>query len=421
MMTYRTRFLEQLLGRMVKSFPAVAVTGPRQSGKTSLLLHLGKRLYPKLDVVSFDAPSDIDAFRRDPALFFANHPGVLFLDEIQHVPDIFPYLKKELDRRPSRFRFFLSGSQPFHFMRHVSESLAGRIAVLDLWPFCDQEAGGAPDRCSAEETIQFLENPGRLKTLEGKEFPCNDRSTILPAMLKGGYPPVVVHHAGSEWLESYRRTYIQRDIRELSQIADLGRFDRFTVLMAGWSGTLINKAEVGRLVGVDNKTVDHWLSLLENSYQLIAVPPCHRNVGKRLVKRPKYYFADIGLGLHLQGIRDGPALLSAHHFGCLFETFIAAEIRKLFGHAGRPWDAFFWRTSTGCECDLVFSAQGNLVPVEIKHAATPQNIDLQGLREFLAAYARYARAGLLLSLHPRVERLAANIWNFPIGLLLNGV
>jgi len=419
-MEYKTRFLERQVARAVRLFPVVVVTGPRQTGKTSMLLKIGRELFPGIDVVSFDTPTDVDAFRRDPLLFMANHPGPLFLDEIQHVPDILPYVKQAVDRKPGRFRFFLSGSQAFHLMKGVSESLAGRAAILDLWPFCLQEKEGVPDKGGSEQTLSFLESPQRLRELAGGEYPCNDRHTVLPAMLAGGMPSMLVHRAGPPWLESYRRTYIQRDIRDLSQVADLGRFDRFTSQVAGLSGTILNKTELARDVGVDSKTVDHWLSLLETSYQLVRLPPWFRNSAKRLVKRPKYLFADIGLCLHLQGMRDEKALIQSPYFGRLFESFVLMEIRKLFGHAGRAWDGHYWRTPQGIECDLVLPVGGRLVPVEIKHTATIHSDDMRGLHDFMGLYPKDSTDGLLISMFPRVERIARRIWNLPLGLILKG-
>lgn len=419
-MTYKRRFLERVVQQSARSFEVIVVTGPRQAGKTSMIRQVGEMLFPGMETVAFDAPSDVDAFRRDPALFFANHPGVLFLDEVQHAPDIFPYVKKEVDRARGTFRFFISGSQPFAVMRGVSESLAGRALILDLWPFCSQETRGVPTGVSADQTLAWFEDPDSLEKLLGRRFPANDRHDVSPTMLAGGYPKVCVHKAGGEWLESYRRTYVQRDIREIRQVGDLGRFDRLLSLCAGLSGTIINKTELARTLGVDNKTVDGWMSLLVDSYQLVELSPFFTNLTKRLVKRPKYVMADMGLALHLQGIRDMEGLLNAPHFGNLFESFVIMEIRKLFGHAGRSWDGHFWRTPQGVECDLVLPHGGHLVPVEIKHAAQIKREDIRGLNAFFETYKKKTRRGLVISMNPIVERIADDIWNLPLGLLLCG-
>ena len=415
---YLPRAVEEKVRQLTTKFGAVLVTGPRQAGKTSLLAHLTAQLFgDRAQVVAFDTPSEIAAFRSDPDLFFLNHPGILFLDEVQHVPDIFPYLKREVDRAGRRFRFFLSGSQHVELMKGVTESLAGRVAVLDLWPLAVQEVRGKTTAAS----VELLEHPAQLSALLGREFRATDHADVVPAMLAGGYPPAVLEHAGADWLEAYRRTYVQRDVRELSQVADLGRFDRFLVLCAGRSGTVINKAEVAGVIGIDSKTVDHWLSLLETSYQIIALPAYFANTTKRLVKRPKWVFADSGLGLHVQAIRDAHSLLNAPHFGHLFESFVLMEIRKLYGHAGVPWNGSFWRTPQGLECDLVLPVAGRLVPIEIKHAASPASRDLAALHAFLDLYGRTAPHGVLISMHPRVERLSPRIYNVPLGLILNGL
>lgn len=415
---YLARSIQEKVRQLTTNFGAVLVTGPRQAGKTSLLNHVAAQLFGgQARSIAFDTPSEIAVFRRDPDLFFLNHQGVLFLDEVQHVPDIFPYLKREVDRASGTFRFFLSGSQHFGLMKGVTESLAGRVAVLDLWPLANQEVHGK----QTAATVEALENTERLDELVGREFRVTDRDDVLPAMLAGGYPPMVLERAGADWLEAYRRTYVQRDIRELSQVADLGRFDRFLVLCAGRSGTVINKAEIGDVVGVDSKTVDHWLSLLETSYQIVQLPAYFANTTKRLVKRPKWVFADSALGLHVQAIRDADGLVNAPHFGHLFESFVLMEIRKLYGHAGLPWSASFWRTPQGLECDLVLTVGGRLVPIEIKHAASPVAQDLTPLNAFLDLYEKTARHGVLVSMHPRVERLSRRIYNVPVGLILEGL
>lgn len=418
-MSFKPRILEKKLVQLIGGFGAVLVTGPRQSGKTWLVTEIAKKTFEHVETVSFDTPSEIDAFRRDPDLFFSNRPGVLFLDEVQHVPDIFPYLKREIDRRVGSFCFFLSGSQHFQLMRGVTESLAGRTAVLDLWPLAAQEIRTV-DTDHAEATVQLLENPNHLAQRVGQEYPVNDRDDVVPLMLNGGYPSVAAWNLGSDWLESYRRTYLQRDVRDLSQVGDLGRFDRFVALCAGRSATVLNKAELGRVLGVDHKTVDHWLSLLVASYQAISIPAYHSTPTKRVVRRPKWVFSDIGFALHLQGIRDELGLLNAPHFGSLFESFVIMELRKLWGHLGRPWDMCFWRTAKGLECDLVLPLGTTLVPIEIKHTASPGRSSLSALRNFMKTYPHQSSTGILISLHPRIEELAPGIFNVPLGLIING-
>jgi predicted AAA+ superfamily ATPase len=420
-MDYVPRYLERAILRSVKGFGAVVVSGPRQAGKTWLLEHVASTLPgDPIESVAFDTPAQIDEFRRDPALFFANHPGRLLLDEVQHVPDIFPYLKRQIDEARGGFRFFISGSQSFELMRGVSESLAGRAAVFDLWPFSAQETAGRARKAPAADTLELLEHPGALEKLKRRSFTCSDRDDLAPLMLAGGYPPVAVHGLGADWLESYRRTYVERDIRLMSAIHDMGRFDRFVTLVAGRTGTVVNKAELSSAVGVDNKTIDNWIELLQATYQVLRLSPYFVNTTKRVVKRPKLHFADSGLGLHLQGIRDAAALLAAPHFGGLFESFVVMEIRKLYGHEGRAFNASFWRDAGGKECDLVLPIGGELVPVEIKHTASPGGAHCAGLEAFMASYPHKAPRGILISLSPRPARLTERVWNMPLGMILSG-
>ncbi len=417
-MDYRPRALESVLAAYVDAFAAVLLTGPRQAGKTTLLRHFARgRFGEDLAMVSFDTPSEVASFRQDPDLFFANRPGPLLLDEVQQVPDLFPYLKREVDRVPDRFRFLLSGSQHFPLMRGVTESLAGRAGVLELWPFACQEAAGA----AVVRTLALLEHPERLEELAGARWPANDPDDLLPRMLRGGYPVPLLRGAGAPWFASYRQTYVLRDVRELSQVADLGLFDRFVVLAAARTGTIVNRSEVGRSLGIDDKTVERWFSLLETSYQGFWLPAWHGNATKRLVKRRKWVWGDSGLGLHLQALREPDTVLAAPHFGALFESFVLSEIRKLFGHAGLAWTGHHWRTGSGQEVDLVLPVGGRLVPIEVMHGASPRARAPRGLRAFRRTYGDQAPLGILISLHPVVEQVERGVWNLPLGLLLAGL
>lgn len=420
-MTYVDRIMQFRIAELIRDFPAIVLTGPRQAGKTCMLREVARRyLAPPVDVVAFDTPSEVDAFRRDPDLFFANHNERMLLDEVQNCPDIFPYLKREVDRTSGRFRFLISGSQAFALMKGVTESLAGRAAILDLWPFCCLERGGESARSVANDIVHYLLEPDALEALRGRRYPVSDTRDVVPLMLTGGYPPMLVEHRDAVWLESYRRTYLDRDIRQLSNVHDLGRFDRFLVMMAARTGQVVNKASLATDLAVDNKTVDHWLSMLESSYQLLRLSPWYANISKRQVKRPKFHFADIGLALHLAAIRNPDTLLNSPAFGHFFESFVVMEIRKIIGHCGVPFDAGFWRTGDGAECDLVVPAGERVVPVEIKHAATLRADDLRGLRAFRSHVPEAAHAGLLISMSPTVERVSSDTWNLPLGLLLNG-
>jgi predicted AAA+ superfamily ATPase len=421
-MAYRTRILETRIADLVRQFPAIVLTGPRQAGKTFMLSEIAARcLPPPVDTVSFDTPSEVDAFRRDPDLFFANHNERMFLDEVQHCPDIFPFLKREVDRTKGRFRFLISGSQAFTLMKGVTESMAGRAAILDLWPFACVERCEAVRAGTAADLLRYLRNPNALADLLGQRFPLNDTRDVLPLMLAGGYPPMLLERRDPVWLSSYRQTYLDRDIRQLSNVHDLGRFDRFLTMVAARTAQVLNKSLLAAELGVDNKTIDHWLSMLETSYQVARLQPWFANIAKRQVKRPKYHFADIGLALHLVAIRDPDALLHSAAFGHFFETFVAMEVRKLFGHCGEPFGGWFWRANEQVECGLVIPSGAREVPVEIKHAAKLRTDDLRGIRAFHDSVPESAHEGVVISMNAAVERLTPRIWNLPLGLLLNGL
>ena len=418
-MAYTSRILENKLARLVQQFGAIVLTGPRQAGKTTLLKEVAQKCCPGLHYVAFDTPADVDNFRRDPDLFFANYSGPMFLDEVQHVPDIFPYVKQRIDEASGQFSFFLSGSQAYSLMQGVSESLAGRAAILDLWPFCALELRGG-NSSDVAHRLDALEDPTVLEARQGQTFAINDQDDIVPRMLTGGYPPVALGQTDRDiWLDSYRRSYLERDIRGMGSVQDLGRFDRFLTLIAGRTGTVVNKAELSRTLQVDNKTIDHWLDLLKRGYQAYALQPWHANTTKRIVKRPKIHFADIGLALHLQGIRDAEGLRRSPQFGHLFESFVVMEVLKLYGHAARARDIFFWRTAQQQECDLVLSLAGRLVPIEIKHSMTISQRDLLGLTAFMNTYPKEAASGIVISLSPQIAKVHERTWNIPLGWLLS--
>ena len=367
--------------------------------------------------IAFDTPSEIDAFRRDPDLFFINHPGLLFLDEVQQVPDIFPYLKREIDRQNGAFRFFISGSQHFSLMQGVSESLAGRAAIFDLWPFGALEINNSKTQY-ANNLIRLLETPSQIHEWTAKEYPCSDTEDVVPLMLSGGYPPSALYGGDPLWLDSYRRTYVDRDVREITAVKDLGRFDRFITLLAGRTGTTINKNELAGNLGIDHKTIDQWLNILITTYQLIRIPAYAMNSTKRITKRPKYITADSGLTLLLQGIRDMQGLLNAPHFGFLFESFVIMEIRKLYGHTTTLWNGHFWRNAAGKECDLVIQVTEQLIPIEIKHGTRIRKDDCKGIKAFMSEYQDRVPAGYIISMHPEIFQVMENVWNLPLGIFL---
>jgi hypothetical protein len=332
-------------------FPAVLVTGPRQSGKTTFLRHeAGDCAY-----VSFDDPLQRQFAARDPNGFldqFKDCPAVF--DEVQYVPELFTYLKLRIDaQREWKGRFLMSGSQQFQLMQNISDSLAGRIAILDLFPFSSAEIPGW----------------GQIGLAE--------------LIWRGGYPPVALEPEQREaWLSAYLQTYVERDVRQLLAVKDLRTFETFLGLCAARHGQELNLAEVGRECGVSQPTCKGWLSVLEASYVLRLLPPYFRNLGKRLTKTPKAYFVDSALAACLARQPSAEALWSGAAGGAFFEGWAVLEAVKAFAARGLRPDIYFWRSHDGMEVDLLIQTGGKVHGVELKQTATPLAGHAQGLAQF---------------------------------------
>jgi hypothetical protein len=340
------------LRQALAGFPAVVLTGPRQSGKTTLLRHEAP---DGVAYVSFDDPLERDFATIDPAGFLARFDELpVILDEIQQVPDLLPHLKMRIDADPARCgRWWLTGSQQFALMRGIGESLAGRVAVLELPP------------------------------LSHAEWP---RATLAQTLWDGGYPIPALHPDRRDlWLKSYVATYIERDVRQLRNIPDLRAFGQFLQLMAARHGQLFHPAELARDLGVSQPTVKSWAGVLEASYVLRLLSPWFRNYGKRIVKAPKLHFLDSALVTMLTRQPDPEAALAGPMGGALLEGWVVSEATKAFMARGRVPDLYHWRSHDGLEVDLLVMAGGRLHAVEVKSTATPGVGHVQPLDRFLNA------------------------------------
>ncbi len=349
---YVDRALSATLKRALREFPAVLVTGPRQSGKTTFLRHE----YPKASYVSFDDPLERDFARTDPRGFLDGHAGSpCILDEIQYVPEILSYIKGRIDEaRSSRGRWLLTGSQQFQLMRDVSESLAGRVALLELLPFSMEEL--------APRGVPSLESLVRT----------------------GFYPePVLRAEKAQLWTKSYIATYVERDLRQLQNVRDLREFETFMGLLAAFHGQTFTAAEISRRAGVTMPTVKAWAGVLEASYLGHFLMPYFQNFGKRLVKTPKFYFTDPALVTFFTRQPSGEAALAGPSGGALLEGVVVGEALKFFASRGERAPIWFWRSSNGLEVDLIIEVGGKLHPVEIKLTATPTIHHAAPLRKFM--------------------------------------
>ncbi|PKL48095.1 MAG: hypothetical protein CVV37_07955 [Nitrospira bacterium HGW-Nitrospira-1] len=364
---YIARKLAGAFKQAKSSFPSVLVTGPRQSGKTTFLQN---ETGSNTAYISFDDPIERGFALTDPHGFldrFGESPVIL--DEVQYVPEILSYLKMRIDRdRKVNGKWFLTGSQHFHLMKNVSESLAGRIAILELLPF------------------SILEHD------------VNGRDMLQKAVWNGGYPDPALHPAKREmWVRSYIQTYIERDVRQLQNIKDLRTFEMFISLAAAYHGQIFNTAGLSREVGVSLPTIKSWAGVLEASYLCYFLPPYFRNYGKRIVKTPKLYFTDSAIVCSISKQPDALSALTGAMGGALFEGFLVSEAVKVFAMKGMKPDIYFWRSHDGLEVDLIIGIGGKLYPVEIKLTSTPTLMHFDPINKFKAIAGKDAAdTGLLV-------------------------
>lgn len=351
-----SRVLEPALRAAAEEMPVVAVTGPRQSGKTTLC----RSVFPDHPYVSLE-PLDVRDFATsDPRGFLRQYPGPVILDEVQRAPELFSYLQEEVDRDPSRGRFVLTGSRHFGMAEGISQSLAGRIALLHLLP------------TSLDELVRF-----------------GPRENLWEVVWAGGYPRIHDHGlAPDRWLADYVTTYVQRDVRQVLEVTNLDAFTTFLRLLAGRTGQELNLSALGNDAGVTHVTVRSWISVLEESFLVFRLPPWVRNPRKRVTKAPKLHFVDTGVVCSLLGIRSSEQLVTHPLRGAIFESWVASEVLKARLHRRRAADLFHLREARGVEIDLVVEAADRIIGVEVKSGATVTADFFRGGRELPELVAR---------------------------------
>ncbi|WP_416439680.1 ATP-binding protein [Phnomibacter sp. MR] len=334
---------------MAKQFRGLCITGPRQSGKTTF----SQMVFGSKPYVTFENPKVQTLAEQDPEAFLKQYAKGAIFDEVQRVPDIFRYLQELLDKDKTRGQFILTGSNNFLLQEQIAQSLAGRVGYLKLLPF----------------SLAELQAAG-LAT-----------HSLYSHIIKGGYPEIWDQQLiPGKWMGSYVQTYVQRDVRLIRNITNLGQFTRFLQLLANYAGQLINREEIGRTIGVDNKTVQSWLGILEESYIVYLLQPWYNNLNKRITKTPKLYFYDTGLLCYLMGITTEAKLRQHNALGAIFENWVITEIRKNQYNAGLDGGMYFFRDSAGNEVDLVLEKNGSTYAIEIKATVKPEASHFAGLK-----------------------------------------
>ncbi|MDD2716834.1 MAG: ATP-binding protein [Candidatus Wallbacteria bacterium] len=347
------RTLKNHLLKMAEKFPVITITGPRQSGKTTLV----KSAFPDYAYSSMENLDERAMALEDPRGFLEPHSRTgIIIDEAQKAPELFSYLQEIVDSSGTMGRFVLTGSQNFLLMAGITQSLAGRVSIQHLLPF-------------------NLEELGRMVELE---------KTSLDNLLFSGMSPALHDRkiAPPDYYPDYLETYVERDVRSLKNIGDLATFTKFLKLCAGRTGQLLNLASIGNETGINAKTARSWLSILEASFIVYLLKPWYKNLNKRIVKSPKLYFYDTGLACSLLGLSSEGQLGHFYLRGNLFENFIISEFLKSAVHNGKKLDAYFWQDSTGNEIDLVVEKGPEIHAIEIKSGATVNRDFFRNLEKF---------------------------------------
>ena len=398
---YTSRFLTRRLEALAGTFPVVVLSGARQVGKTTLIKHV---FGAHGELVVFDPAQDIGNARKDPDLFLDNHPPPLLLDEIQFVPELVAALKRrvDLDRRPGQY--LLTGSQQWQVLRTLAESMAGRAVFLDLEGFCLGEMAQA--EVSAAWLPAWIETPEGFLDLPRSRLSLS--TSPYERVWRGTLPEAtrLPLAALADFWGAYFRTYVERDLRLLSEVSDWHTFGRFVQLCAALTAQEINSSQLGREIGITPQTARRWLNLLVATFQWFEIPPFSGNAVKRVSGKAKGHIADTGLACWAQAISSPTALGGHPLWGHLFESYVASELRKQMALMAPAPRLHHWRSSGGAEVDLLLERDGRFHPIEIKGKTQVSRADARGIKAFREAYPHLDVApGLVIGLGERAERI----------------
>ena len=381
------RKYEKTIKDLVKQFPVVVLTGARQVGKTALV----QRVFPRFSYVSLDVPALSEQAEQSPHDFLASYKEPLIIDEVQYAPSLFRHLKGIVDKRKTPGRFVLTGSQNFSLMQGVSESLAGRCAVLTML------------NLSFRELKETLKNP--------------DPDAYF---FKGGFPELYEKPQIKPqfWYAAYLATYLERDVRNISNVGNLRDFDRFLRATAIRTGQILSYSELARDIGIAPNTAKKWISVLQASGQIILIEPYHRNLGKRLIKSPKLYMCDTGLAAFLMGFEKLEEVMRHPVAGALWETHVVMQVVRHYFSQGRQLPLWYWRTVHGAEVDLLIEKGGRFVAIEAKATENPDEKALKGIQALQKFYGHQSLiSGYVASRTPYAYPISGTVKAVPGSLI----
>lgn len=418
MKKYKSRTIEESLNSLIGKCPVIMITGPRQVGKTTLLNHLATTSKEKINYVSLDNLLVRSQASEDPELFLRTYDTPLIIDEFQYAPELLSYIKIKVDKARQNEMFgdgkdvgtmyYLTGSQVFQTMKNVSESLAGRIGILDLYGFSTRELNGIEETIFVPD-INLLKNKKKLKSESTKK--------IFERIINGSYPELN-NNSGrdrEEFYETYIRTYIERDVRQLINIKDENKFIKFISAVAARTAQEYNAFDIASDVGVDSKTVDEWISILKNTNLIYMLQAYSNNNVQKAIKRPKIYFMDTGVACYLTGYINSETLEKSAYNGAIFETYIISEIIKSYTNNGKDprTRLYYYRDTNQKEIDLLVFYDNTVYPVEIKKSANPGKVAVKNF-EIVKKFGVSIGNGIVLCMTENIMAIDDNNYYVPI-------
>lgn len=403
---YINRAIEKTILEIERTFPVVLLTGPRQVGKTTLLQHLSEK---SRKYVTLDDPMHRALAISDPGLFLQKFEPPLMIDEVQYAPSLFPYIKMYVDQHKRMGDFWLTGSQIFVMMKNVSESLAGRVGIVQILGLSNNEIMKQPSKPFSMDITEL-----KQKSKLGKKQKIMD---LFTRIFTGSMPSLFERNMPLEtFFSSYIQSYLQRDIKELTQVGDELTFFKFLIAVAARTSQILNYAEISRDIGVSQPTVKQWLSILIASGMVYLVEPYYNNVLKRSIKSPKVYFLDTGLCSYLTKWTSPESLEAGAMSGSIFETYVVGEIIKSYFNAGKRPPLYFYRDKEQREIDLILFSNDTLFPIEIKKSSNPSKEAIQHFA-LLNKSGKPIGTGGIICLYDDLVPIDGNNWIIPVGLI----